>query len=207
MKIVAIAGTSGIGKTTIVKALRDQTPNSLALFMDDYTLEYDMPLAQLDRAEEWVEEFDFNKIRVPSLLADLQRIRNMQEGDTITTQQEQGLQVTLDSRPSVIFVELPLVLAEGFAEVIDLIINLTLPLELALHRRILRNLPEKGDLTNTSQQEYIKLIENLYQELEFYPYGRLVYIAVNQRVTPVANLNVDASKPIDEITSLILDVI
>jgi hypothetical protein len=130
--VICIAGTSGAGKTTLTKVMARRCGNALVVSFDDYAY---APPSELPDSRRWVAEgADPAAWKVPSLTKDLLELR-------------QGRPIR---HPVTKFVTIPtpiIVLEEPFGRsrpeigtLIDFVAVLDTPLEVALARRLLREL-------------------------------------------------------------------
>jgi len=130
--VVCIAGTSGAGKTTLTRALARRCNNALIVSFDDYAY---APPTVLPDALRWVAEgADPAAWQVPKLTADLSELR---QGGPV--HHPQTKQATIPT--PIIVVEEPFGRSRPeFAALIDFVAVLDTPLEVALARRLLREL-------------------------------------------------------------------
>jgi uridine kinase len=131
--VIAISGASGTGKSTLVKALVQTLGDAVPLYFDDYnphsvaTSHYPLDLVK------WVADgADPNAWETPQLALDLRSLRR-------------GEPIKLPGKGGVLLPKRVLVLEDpfgrertGMKDVIDFVIAIDAPLEIALARRLLR---------------------------------------------------------------------
>ena len=128
--VVAIAGVSGGGKTTIAKHLNEKLPNSKTLFFDDY--DFDGP----DDIIEWVDKgANYDEWNLAPLIKDLEAL----------------LTETLDY----IVLDFPFAYKHSKTrKLINFAVFIETPLDIALARRVIR------DFTNSSNEKILIEMEN-----------------------------------------------
>lgn len=108
-RVIGIAGPAGAGKSTLVRALHEKTPNSATLFFDSF------PVQMPEDLRQWLQDgADFNEWRAPALVSALR-------------------EVAADS--DLVWFEAPLGRAHvATGELIDHLVFVDVPLEIALAR-------------------------------------------------------------------------
>lgn len=116
--VIAIASISGGGKTTIVKQLSQQLPNSKALYFDDYDLEGPEDIL------EWVDRgANSNEWNLTPLIKDLKLL--------------------IEASPDYILLDFPFAYQHSRTKaIIDFTVFIDTPLDIALARRINRDFSE-----------------------------------------------------------------
>jgi uridine kinase len=128
--VIALSGPSGAGKSTVVRNLVARLGDAMALYLDDYEASSTYPAM-----ERWLADgADPNQFQTPQLSADLRALRD-------------GQAIRLPHNGQVAQPARVIVLEEPFgreraevAGLIDFVICVDLPLEIALARKMLRML-------------------------------------------------------------------
>ncbi|WP_205138013.1 AAA family ATPase [Virgibacillus halotolerans] len=128
--VIAIAGVSGGGKTTIAKHLNEKLQNSKALFFDDY--DFDGP----DNIIDWIDKgADYDEWDLAPLIRDLEAL----------------LTKPLDY----IVLDFPFAFKHAkTSNLIDLAVYIDTPLDIAMARRVIR------DFKNSSNKHILIEMEN-----------------------------------------------
>lgn len=191
--VVAISGPSGAGKSTAVRNLIARLGDATALYFDDYEATSTYP----EMAQWLADGADPNQFQTPRLSADLRALRA-------------GGSITLPQPGQVIQPARVIVLEEPFgreraeiADLIDFVVCLDLPLEIALARKLLRML---GFFL--AEQSPDAFAEHLQFFLPWYiESGRDSYAAVQQRVLRQCDLVADGMLPPDALADAIASAI
>jgi uridine kinase len=186
--VIAINGASGAGKTSLVKALAHKLGDATPLFFDDY-----QPIAvpsskyPLDFVKWVAAGANPDSWETPQLALDLQRLRR-------------GESIILPGSKGVLLPKRFIVLEEPFGReratmknMIDVVIAIDLPLEIALARRLLRTLERAEEYAD----ELFKTMQKFLRD--YLLTGREMYRAINERVQKNCDLILDGMKPIDEL--------
>lgn len=173
MKIIAVGAVTAGGKTTAVSALKEKLPNAAALFFDDYEFE-----GEVTDFRQWISDgADCNVWNLSPLKADIEKIRNSGKYDYLLLDYPFAYQHTM------------------LNDCIDCCIFIDTPLDIALARRILR------DMKAASADE-------IRQEMESYlQYARIAYIQMLTDILPDSDYVIDGSQPPECIISEILEII
>jgi uridine kinase len=187
--IIAVGGPSGAGKSTVVRNLVARLGDAIALYFDDYEASSIYP----DITQWLANGGDPNDFQTPQLCLDL---RALAAGQAIRL--PHNGQVIQPAR--VIVLEEPFGRARAeLAGLIDYVVCIDLPLEIALARKLLRML--NFFLAQQTPDEYIKHLQFL---LPWYlESGRELYRLVQQRVLQSCDLIADGTMPPDALADVI----
>ena len=184
--VIAIAGHSGAGKSTVIANLVLRLGNANSLNLDAYESSSTYP-----PAAKWIEDgSDPNDFQAPQFDADVRALKN---GKSII-HPETGLEI----RP-----ERFLIIEEPFGRgrkslhnLIDYVIYIATPLEVAYARKLLR----KSEFLPWEDDPEV-FITNLRQNMEWYlRIGRKFYLAVSAGVQKHCDLIIDGTLPVAKIT-------
>ena len=191
--VIAISGPSGAGKSTAVRGLVAHLGDAAALFLDDYEASSTYP-----EMTRWLSDgADPNQFQTPRLSADLRALR---AGAAITHP------VSGDSiQPARL-----IVLEEPFgrerdeiAGLIDLVVCINLPLEIALARKLHRMLGFfQAEQTADAFAKHLQFFLPWYIES-----GRELYHLVQQRVLGRCDIVADGMLPPDALVDTIAGAI
>ena len=173
MKVIAIAAVTAGGKTTIVNEVKKLLPNVKSLHFDDYTFE-----GEVDDFHKWtVQGADYNVWNLSPLIKDISEIKE-------------------DSKCDFLLLDYPFAYChKELSEYIDCAIFIDTPLDIAMARRILRDLNEATG-------------EEIRQDMEFYiKYGRTAYIQMLKDILPSSDYVIDGTKEIEEKVDEIIKII
>ncbi|MEO7911700.1 MAG: hypothetical protein ABIV47_18805 [Roseiflexaceae bacterium] len=187
--VIAVSGPSGAGKSTAVRNLVVRLDDALALYFDDYEASSIYP-----DIEQWLANgADPNQFQTPQLSADL---RALHAGEAVTLAHNN--QVAQPTR--VIVLEEPFGRERAdVADVIDFVVCIELPLEIALARKLLRMLGFfLAEQTPDAFAKHLQFFLPWYLES-----GRELYRAVQQRVLQNCNLIADGMLPPDALADFI----
>jgi uridine kinase len=179
--VIAVSGPSGAGKSTVVRNLAARLGDAAALFFDDYESKSIYP-----DITKWLNDgADPNQFQTPQLSADLGTLRA-------------GSSITLPHNGQALQPARVIVLEEPFgreriemANLIDFVVCIDLPLEIALARKLLRML--EYYLAEQTPDAFAKQLQFL---LPWYlDSGRELYRAVQQGVLRNCDLIADGMLP------------
>jgi hypothetical protein len=202
--IIAVSAVSGGGKTTLVKSTADLLRGT-ALFFDDYASVSEYPTD----IKKWVEDgADVNEWKTPQFAQDLAALRR---GDSIVSPID-GASI-LPSEFIVIEEPMGRNRAE-MASLIDFVAVIDTPLEIALARRLLRDLGPISveDIEKATKEQLaegvVKIITYLNDYLSGYlDAGRDLYIAVQERAKENCDLVLDGSLSVDELAQQLVTAV
>jgi uridine kinase len=202
--VIAVSSVSGGGKTTLVKRTADFLRGT-TLFFDDYASVSEKP----PDIKKWVDNgADVNEWKTPQFAQDLAALRR---GDSIVSPVE-GASI-LPSEFIVIEEPMGRERAE-MANLIDFVAVIDTPLEIALTRRLLRDLGsismEKIEKATKEQlaESVVKIITYLKDYLNGYlDAGRDLYIAVQERAKENCDLVLDGSLSVDELSQQLVTAV
>lgn len=173
MKIIAISAVTAGGKTSIVNEIKKQLSNTKFLHFDDYSFE-----GEVDDFFTWtMQGADYNVWNLTPLIKDIQEIKENSDCEYLL----------LDYPFAYCHKEL--------SEYIDCAIFIDTPLDIAMARRILR------DMKNATGEE-------IRQDLKMYiKYARAAYIQMLKVILPSSDYIIDGTKEIEEIADEIIRII
>lgn len=187
--VIAVCGTSGAGKSTVMECLMAQLGDAIILRMDDYAASNLFP----DFAS-WLEEgADPDQFQSPQFSSDLRSLRNG-AGITLPETQEELVPVRF------ILVEEPFGRERAqMRDIIDFVAYIDVPPEVALVRQILR----KNNFLPWEQDPEV-FIHHLRDFLSWYIHvGRSAYQAMLPRLLKNSDLVVDGTLPPEKIAEKI----
>ena len=202
--IIAVSAVSGGGKTTLVKSIADLLEGT-ALFFDDYASVSEYP----PDIKKWVEDgADVNEWKTPQFAQDLTALRR---GDSIVSPID-GASI-LPSEFIVIEEPMGRERAE-MATLIDFVAVIDTPLEIALTRRLLRDLGpisvENIEKATKKQlaEGFVQIVTYLKDYLSGYlDAGRDLYIAVQEQAKENCDLVLDGCLSVDELAQQLVTAV
>jgi hypothetical protein len=191
---VAVSSISGGGKTTLVKSVANLLKGTV-LFFDDYASVSEYP----PDLKKWVEDgADVNEWKTPQFAQDLAALRG---GDGIVLPVD-GARIL----PSeFIIVEEPMGRERmEMASLIDFVAVIETPLEMALARRLLRDIAFLRDIEKAAKEQpvegFAKPVDYLKDYLsEYLDAGRDTYIAIQARARESCDLVLDGCLSVDDL--------
>lgn len=173
MKVIAIAAVTAGGKTTTVNELKRQLSNVQALHFDDYVFE-----GEVDNFYQWVlDGADYNVWNLEPLEKDILNVKNNGACDYL-------------------ILDYPFAYCnEQIRKYIDVAIFIDTPLDIALARRILR------DMSNASGED----IRN--DLLGYLKYARIAFVQMQKDILPSSNYVIDGTMSTESIVENIIKII
>src|SRR5581483_7957212 len=195
--VIAINGASGAGKSTLVKALAQELGDTVSVYFDDYDPRNVASSKYPADITQWVNDgANPDEWETPQLVEDLQTLR-------------QGNSVTNPKTKEVLQPAAFIVLEEPFGrereaikDLIDFVVAIDVPLEIALARRLLE-IPEMPYFSEHPEESLPAITRYLRSYL--YHSSRELYIAVNQQVRKNCDLVVDGMRPTDVLATEIAE--
>jgi uridine kinase len=181
--VLAISGTSGAGKSSLVRKTAELLEDAVTFHFDDYASHYpsNVPI--------WLSEgADPDRWKTERMAEDLRRLR---AGETITLPDGKG-----DLTPKrYIVVEDPFGRTRTMmAPHIDFVAAIDLPLEVALARKIVRETKHESYKTEPG-----KLYEYVHGFLPQYLEAiRDLYLRVNEGAVASSDMVLDGTRPVEE---------
>lgn len=173
MKIISIAAVTAGGKTTVVNKLKERLDNVCTLYFDDYTFE-----GEVDNFYQWVlNGADYNVWNLKPLEEDI-------------------IKIIENGKYQYIILDYPFAYCnDQLKKYIDTAIFIDTPLDVALARRILR------DLGNASGEE-------IRNDLELYlKYARIAFLQMEKDVLPSSDYVIDGTLGLDDLVSEIINIL
>jgi uridine kinase len=185
--VVAVSGTSGGGKTTLVRKAAALLQDVVRLHFDDYIFLGNDP----SEIRAWLEAgADPDHLKTPRLADDLRRLRS---GEAAPLPDGGG---RIEPAEFVILEE-PFGRSRGdVAPYIDLAAHLDLPADVALARRIVRAIQEQ------EPPDPARTLADIHHDLKAYlAAGRESYEAANRAARESADLVLDGLRPAEELAA------
>ena len=171
MKIIAVAAVTAGGKTTVVNELKKRLQNSQSLHFDDYTFE-----GEVDNFYEWVNAGTdyYSAWNLKPLEEDILKIKAAGIWDYL-------------------ILDYPFAYChDTINPYIDTAFFIDTPLDIALARRILRDMSDAtGDDIRNDLETYLK-------------YARISFIQMQKDILPSSDYVIDGTLTVDEIANEII---
>jgi uridine kinase len=199
--VIVISGSVGSGKSTVSKALAKILGDAPILTFDHYGQFVEWP----QDMGQWIKNgANPTHIRVPRLKEDLlallagQAVTDPRDGSTISP----GRYIILEEPSGRERQEI--------RDYIDRVVYIDVPQDVCVTRLIERVVDmevwnAKGTFQDETKQDLVRQLDAVALWMAQYRQGRSMYIQVSQRVHAGADLVVDGSKSVDEITTDIVD--
>jgi len=182
--VIGISSVSGGGKTATARMLAELLQNAITLCFDDY----DDSNIHPENRQAWLKEGgDYNAWKTPTLTKDLQALKT---GNPITS----VLDGSLISPARFIIFDAPLGREHcDSGRFIDFMVFIDTPLDIAMARRVLRDLSDKDLKADDT-------LKNLEENLSSYlNEGRPIYLHFENHVKQTSDLILDGCLPLDEL--------
>jgi uridine kinase len=188
-QVIGISSVSGDGKTTLTKRLAELLHDAVTLCFDDYD---DTNIHPADR-QAWMREgADYNAWETPVLTRDLQLLKS---GNSITSPID-GSRI-----PTAKFIVFDAPLGRAHLDTgrfIDFMVFIDSPLDVAMARRLLR------DLLTESGPGVDGVIADLKVNLSSYlSGGRAIYLEFQKQIKRTSDLILDGCLPVDELAAMV----
>lgn len=188
--VIAVAGPSGAGKTTLVRQLAAELDNAAQVYFDDYETVSSYPEDLL----RWMAAgADLNQWQTPRMADDLRMLRV-------------GRAILLPDGKTTLQPTRYIVVEEPFgrerqelAPLIDFVVGIDVPLEIALARRIRRTF--KRELELWDAEKVLKKVDDYLDE--YLRLGSTFYGAMNRRALASCDLAVDGKLPVEQLAEQI----
>ena len=189
--IIAVAGMPGAGKSTLIRNAMQTLGDSDSLHFDDYTRGTDYP-----NIPEWVAAgCDPNEWISPGLAEDLSRLKAGHAVQTPNT----GRRV--EPRASILMEEPFGRSRNAIAQYIDMVVTIDLPIDIALARRLLRDI-NTPDMVSSAEKARDHV--HSYCRRFLFESRRELILAGQRCALQSCDLVLDGTKPMAALTSKFL---
>ena len=173
MKIISFAAVTAGGKTTIVNEIKKILKNAKSLHFDDYSFE-----GKVEDFNAWVMNgADYNVWNLSPLIKDILEIKSNKKCDYL-------------------LLDYPFAYCHNeLSKYIDCAIFIDTPLDIAMERRILRDM-------NDATAEEIRYDMDMYLK-----YARVAYVQMLKDILPSSDYVIDGTKGLDEKVQEIINII
>ena len=171
--VVAVAGSSGSGKTFIAKEIAKQIPDSKFLSMDDYIIE-----EKIKSNENWDLPENWNIELLKKHLIEIHKNNVIEKPNyNFSSNQEKGKEKFTPSK--VIIIEGIYAFYDSLSEFIDLKIFVDADEKIRLKRRIARDIKERGRIKEKVLQKWNATVEPTYLKFVKPQMSKADYIVIN----------------------------
>ena len=173
MKTIAIAAVTAGGKTTVVNAIKEQLPRTASLHFDNYSFD-----GEVEDFSKWVSEgADVHVWDLSPLKADIERIIRSGEYDYLLLDYPFAYQHQM------------------IKDYLDCCIFIDTPLDVALARRVLRDMKEaSADEIRNELDTYLKC-------------ARIAYVQMQKEHSLTSDYVIDGAKELETIINEIMEII
>lgn len=173
MKVIAIAAVTAGGKTTTVNKLKECLNNARVLYFDEYSFE-----GEVEDYYQWVlDGADYNVWNLRPLENDILNIKENSVCDYL-------------------ILDYPFAYCNDLIKkYIDVAIFIDTPLDIALARRILRDMPDaSGEVIRNDLEMYLR-------------YARLAFVQMQKDILPSSDYVIDGTMNVDSIVESIVNIL
>ena len=193
--VIAISGAPGAGKTTLVRSVAQALGDAVALHFDDYksVAQYPANMSNPANLADWIEAGkDLDAWKIPQLLDNLTALRN---GQAISLPANQG---EIEPAKFIVLEEPSGRARAGLQALIDMVVLIDLPLEIALARKVVDYID--FCLKELSGDDLKRALQRFVAGYEHYPLVREYYLAVVEGARRDCDLILDGARPTEELT-------
>ena len=173
MKIIAIGAVTAGGKTTLVNAIKDKLTRTASLHFDDYSFD-----GEVNDFYKWVSDgANYNVWDLSPLKADIEKIINSDRYDYLLLDYPFAYQNKM------------------IKDYLDCCIFIDTPLDIALARKVLRDMKESS-------------ADDIRSEMDVYlKYARIAYVQMLQDILPISDYVIDGTKELKIIINEAVEII
>ena len=173
MKIIAVGAVTAGGKTTAVNAVRERLPRAASLHFDDYSFE-----GEVEDFSKWISEgADVHVWDLSPLKEDIERLISSGEYDYLLLDYPFAYEHRM------------------IKDYLDCCIFIDTPLDIALARRIMRDMKEAS-------------ADDIREEIDTYlKYARILYVKMQEEQVSSVDHVINGSKSLDEIINEITEIV
>ena len=195
--VIGICSPSGGGKTALTQKLAELLDDCVTISFDDYG----DPFWDIPNFEYWLTHgANLNLISTPKLVQDLQALRN---GQQILSTSNQEI---IEPKKIILFDTLVGRSQHATGNLIDYLVYINTPLELALARRIMRMLSEipTDNMNMVPTREKIEGLSEFLAAYSSQSGPRQIYQAIHNQVMNFSDLILDGEKSINSLAADVL---
>jgi uridine kinase len=197
--VIAISGPSGAGKTALTKKVAALLGDAVTLHFDDYQSVAVYPKFP-DGIRQWIEEgCDLDAWQIPQLIDDLAKLRS---GIAILRPTDQG---EIAPARFIVLEEPSGRTRAGLRNLVDFVVLVDLPLEIALARKVAQDL--QWCLTKRQYGDVTDVVQGMSNYYAHYPLARAYYRTCIEHVRSDCHLIVDGMQPIDTLAQQIVELV
>jgi uridine kinase len=194
MRVIAVAGISGVGKTQIVRRVAELLGDAPTLHFDDYAALSTFP----SDLRAWLEAgADPNVFQTPAFARDLHALREGKPVSSPTGRVVEPGQVILIEEP---FGRMRI----EMAPLIDFAVLLDAPFDVLLARRLVRRFEEEREQIGDQLDHLMEVVRaDLDHHLDL---GWRLHIHAQRALAANADAVLDSTRPIDEVARALIQV-